>query len=405
MRNVVSLSFSLIIVILLQSTQLFAQLPPYNPTLSILSNNNQGVRYQTSGVSTGTANPDLQFYLFGDGYFRHVTTDPANNFTANNNGFSTSAFFARPYEDGDPKNRIVHTGPTAQSVHPNPGITLTSNPDIITSWFPVQNYYHYEAYMFMNNTSSVQSGCVHFYYNTNDLDLDANNVLIYNNWVTNQTVQNVFIPIKSGINKYVNRKVTWQFTNLQPNEKRVIYLPLTAKSAEYQTYYVAGRVYFQNCITEDPPVIVNGEGGGNPSSIGNPFVIKEFKVHGQPHDPNSKRVNPSCLENIVHGSNVIEYTINFQNFGNAMAQNIRIEDIIHPDLNLQSVFIKKSSHACTFTTDPLTRKLTLFFNSAWLPGTNQTPAPRWDKTQGYVTFEILIDNIDFKDCIANTASI
>jgi uncharacterized repeat protein (TIGR01451 family) len=405
MRNVVSLSFSLMIVILLQSSRLFAQSPPYNPILNISSNNNQGVEYQTSGVSTGSANPDLQFYLFGDGYYRHVTTDPVYHFPPNNSGFSTQAFFAERYTDPEPTKRVVHTGPTVQSVHPNPGIILTSNPDIITSWLPVQNRFHYEAYMFMNNTTTVQSGCVNFYYNTSELELDANNVLIYNNWVTNQTIQNVFIPLKSGFNRYVDRKVTWQFTNLQPHEKRVIYLPLTAKSSEHQTFYVAGKVYFQNCITEDPPVMVNGDGGGNPSSMGNTFVVKEFKVHGQPHDPNSKRANPGCFENIENGSNVIEYTINFQNFGNAMAQNIRIEDIIDPDLDLQSVFIEKSSHACTFTTDPLTRKLTLFLNNAWLPGTNQNPAPRWDRTQGYVTFSIRIDNLDFEDCIANTASI
>jgi uncharacterized repeat protein (TIGR01451 family) len=103
------------------------------------------------------------------------------------------------------------------------------------------------------------------------------------------------------------------------------------------------------------------------------------------YDPNDKKVYPSgeCPENNVLISEVLSYTIRFQNTGNAEALNVYILDSISPFLDITSAKIVSTSHP--MYTEVLPGNVMKFvFNDINLPDSTSDE----NLSHGYVIFEI-----------------
>jgi hypothetical protein len=86
------------------------------------------------------------------------------------------------------------------------------------------------------------------------------------------------------------------------------------------------------------------------------------------YDPNDKAVYPVGVgsANYIHSSDKMEYTIRFQNTGNASAIMVAIKDTIDSDLDLSTFEMLAKSHACTISIDS-SRIITWTFNNINLP--------------------------------------
>ncbi len=116
------------------------------------------------------------------------------------------------------------------------------------------------------------------------------------------------------------------------------------------------------------------------------------------YDPNNKLVDS---ERVLPGfKDALEYTINFQNTGNAEAKNIVIVDTISQKLDTSKLQFICSSHTCKFKLNG--QVLKLYFDSINLPDshTNQV------LSHGFATFTIPPkDTLKHLEAIQNTAFI
>lgn len=103
------------------------------------------------------------------------------------------------------------------------------------------------------------------------------------------------------------------------------------------------------------------------------------------YDPNDKKVYPEgeCEEKYILPSELLTYTIRFQNTGNAEAVNIFIIDTISQFLDINSINIISSSHQ--MQTEVLSGNVLKFvFDNIYLPdSTNNEP-----ESHGFIIFEI-----------------
>jgi uncharacterized repeat protein (TIGR01451 family) len=85
-------------------------------------------------------------------------------------------------------------------------------------------------------------------------------------------------------------------------------------------------------------------------------------------DPNDKAVHPAGVgtSNYIHSTDQLEYTIRFQNTGNASAITVAIKDTIDLDLDLSTFAMLAKSHPCQISIDS-NRVITWTFNKIDLP--------------------------------------
>ncbi|MFY7666115.1 T9SS type A sorting domain-containing protein [Flavobacterium sp.] len=120
------------------------------------------------------------------------------------------------------------------------------------------------------------------------------------------------------------------------------------------------------------------------------------------YDPNDKQEkHGGSIEFASFSENdYLEYTIRFQNTGTANAINVRIEDILGPQYNLESLRMISASH--TYYMQRIGNEVKWFFDFIQLPGAVQSPA----ESIGYLTFKIKLNpGFTMNDVITNTAAI
>ncbi|MEL7160765.1 MAG: T9SS type A sorting domain-containing protein, partial [Bacteroidota bacterium] len=118
-------------------------------------------------------------------------------------------------------------------------------------------------------------------------------------------------------------------------------------------------------------------------------------------DPNDKLVYPARTENnYTQIDEALTYTIRFQNTGNDTAFNVRLEDQLSPDLDLQTFKPLAASHPhrIELTDDGLLR---VFFDNILLPDSNVN----YQASNGFFSFAIAIDSTALDRELANTAGI
>jgi len=126
---------------------------------------------------------------------------------------------------------------------------------------------------------------------------------------------------------------------------------------------------------------------GDVDSINN---AKEYCSHVvNSYDPNEKQVFPigECSSGYIDSSQLITYTIRFQNIGNADALNIFIIDSLDNALDLNTVRVVCNSHAMHTEILP-SNVLKFVFNNINLPDSSTNEA----LSHGYVVFQVLLDS-------------
>ena len=139
---------------------------------------------------------------------------------------------------------------------------------------------------------------------------------------------------------------------------------------------------------------------GDTLPLNNADSLKDFI--GNSFDPNNKESYPAefIYEQHIRNSQFIEYTVNFQNTGNARAINVRVEDWIQNKLNIESFELIGSSHKVSY--EIRGQKLTWFFNNIMLPDSTSD----FLGSMGFVKFRMKADSsLPVGDTVFNAANI
>ena len=140
--------------------------------------------------------------------------------------------------------------------------------------------------------------------------------------------------------------------------------------------------------------------GTNSSQSSTEFVYEQ-EVRCS-YDPNDKLINPSRTGDYVLFNEELIYTVRFQNTGNDVAYDVRIEDEIDPNLDLSTFRILGSSHYEVLSTSIEDRLVTFDFRDIFLPDSTA------DKqgSNGHVMYAIKqLDSLNEFTPVENTASI
>ncbi|MFN0030839.1 MAG: T9SS type A sorting domain-containing protein [Flavobacteriales bacterium] len=87
------------------------------------------------------------------------------------------------------------------------------------------------------------------------------------------------------------------------------------------------------------------------------------------YDPNAISAEPLGYtdEHFILNNQQIEYTVQFQNTGNAPATNVIVRDTLDPHLNISTWMMGVSMHDCFVQVNPATREAVFYFENIMLP--------------------------------------
>lgn len=182
---------------------------------------------------------------------------------------------------------------------------------------------------------------------------------------------------------------TYNFTNLQPNETRIITVTMTVPPSP--------TVNLNDLLTATATITATAS---DINLVNNTYTNSQIVVNSW--DPNDKmeahgdkiRINEFTADDYLY------YTIRFQNNGTASAIDIRIEDLLDSQLDEESVRMVSASHNYTMTRNG--NHLEWNFRNIYLPSSffNVTGS------MGYVQFKIKANpGFQVGDIIPNNASI
>ncbi|OYQ39657.1 hypothetical protein CHX27_13780 [Flavobacterium aurantiibacter] len=197
------------------------------------------------------------------------------------------------------------------------------------------------------------------------------------------TISNVSPPVQLNTTGF-----SVDYANLVPNEIRTYLV----------TYSIPPipEVSFDDILTSSAQV-----SNSNDAFIDdNTASLKQIIVAA--YDPNNtQEKHGGSIEFANFSENdYLEYTIRFQNTGTANAINVRIEDILGPQYNLESLRMVGASHS--YYMQRIGNEVNWFFDFIQLPGAVQSPA----ESIGYLTFKIKLNpGFTVNDIIAKTGAI
>lgn len=167
--------------------------------------------------------------------------------------------------------------------------------------------------------------------------------------------------------------VDFNFTNLLPGGQESYFITLKADSSD------SIGTPLVHYATANPVV-------GDTTPNDNYDTLNQIMVGS--YDPNDKQVEPAGLGEfgkILPSDDVLTYVIRFQNKGTFHAENVRIEDVLDPLLDLTTLNVLDASHAFDYEIKS-GNKLVWHFNQIMLPD-DKTDEPG---SHGYVRFSIKI---------------
>ena len=333
-------------------------------------------------------NEDLHFYLFGDGH-HSFENSPFHHFGDDMSPAEVHMFHSEPYTDDEPIDNFitnVFDGVMDPSV---PVYQLDNKVSLKRSWNFVNDQNDYIILSFENQEqTTINNGCIEFHYVTTDTPVDALEILddFNNDWVVfDQNASNT-----SDYPEYTN-KYRWTFTNLKPGEQRHIYIPAKCLAPSMAKLKHMAIMHCGEPLTINPNL-----DGSNPFINNSPYYTLNSVVSNNPHDPNCIIQDPDCL-NLNLTYQPVNYRVYFQNEGEDAATNVFLYyDLRAPFVNLEIV---DSSDPCFFQygnpgTDPSTvsnNRFDIVFQNINLPGLNQPIAPDYEKTIGWVEFNVCYD--------------
>jgi uncharacterized repeat protein (TIGR01451 family) len=198
-----------------------------------------------------------------------------------------------------------------------------------------------------------------------------------------------FVEATTAPTSNTNQTLVWNYTNLQPNESRVINLTLkTAVDAPIRTAIT-------HVATIDPLSIDTFKTDNVDSLV--------LTVVGS-YDPNDKQVtfnNSKSAPAVIDNTTELTYTIRFQNTGNYPADFVKVSDTLSVKLDISTLRIIATSHKYDVS---LKNKnvLTFDFNPIFLPDSTSNEKD----SHGFIKFAIKPKKTLTKDeVIKNTAYI
>lgn len=182
---------------------------------------------------------------------------------------------------------------------------------------------------------------------------------------------------------------TYTYSNLLPFETRTILVTLQVPPIPS----VALDQVLTNTVSITPTdadiVISNNNNSSSQSVIAAYDPNDKTEAHGE------KILFTSFAEN-----DYLQYTIRFENTGNASAINVSVKDELSPMLDENSIQMVSSSH--NYTMDRVTNELVWNFNNIQLPVSVENTTIG----KGYITFKVkLKPGFEVGDLIPNTANI
>ncbi|MEO0404967.1 MAG: hypothetical protein AAF193_08860, partial [Bacteroidota bacterium] len=122
------------------------------------------------------------------------------------------------------------------------------------------------------------------------------------------------------------------------------------------------------------------------------------------YDPNDKQAFPLGYtdDHLLLQETEQEFLVRFQNTGNAPAQDVRIQDTLDINFDIESFRLMANSHSVMTTIDPETRLIDFFFEDIQLPdSTNNEP-----ESHGLVSYKITpLPDLPVGTVLENTAYI
>lgn len=204
----------------------------------------------------------------------------------------------------------------------------------------------------------------------------------------NDNLTTITTVSQSGITNITNG-FSYNFTNLLPFETRVI--TITMQVPPIPT--VAINQLLTNSASIIPPA------GDAVVSNNSSLLSQSIRAAYDPNDKIESHGN-KILYSSFNQNAYLQYTIRFENTGNASAINVSVNDILDPKIDESSLQMISASH--NYTMDRIGRGLTWRFNNIQLP----ISLPNTDIGKGYITFKVkLKPGFAVGDIIPNTASI
>jgi uncharacterized repeat protein (TIGR01451 family) len=157
----------------------------------------------------------------------------------------------------------------------------------------------------------------------------------------------------AGTNNTSNHTVSFNVGKIAPNQwlnyEVVFNIPVPTPLSSFLNFIASGTITGTDFYVED--------------NRDTAFIM----VRGS-YDPNDKAVYPAGVgsANYIHSNDEMEYTIRFQNTGNASAITVAVKDTIDTDLDLSTFKMLGKSHACKISIDS-SRVITWTFNNIDLP--------------------------------------
>lgn len=174
----------------------------------------------------------------------------------------------------------------------------------------------------------------------------------------------------------IGQNLYWSFDSLFYFDNSLFTVAVTAPdfNSMFDTIVNTASVYYTNL-------------SGNSVTLTNSII----NVLQCAYDPNDKINFPKGLDSnglIPASTEYIDYTVRFQNTGNGIATNVRIEDQLHNNLNWQTLTPLSSSHNFEIHVDNF-GLAKFYFNNINLPDSSANLL----ESQGYIKYRILLDTL------------
>jgi uncharacterized repeat protein (TIGR01451 family) len=182
--------------------------------------------------------------------------------------------------------------------------------------------------------------------------------------------------------------VAWSFTNLLPGSCQSFWVNFTADSNITVAQQIFTLAYVNSTSCNDVDMSNNVD-----------TIHQEATASW---DPNDKIVLPAGIgpQGLITNDQLLTYTINFQNTGNAPAVNVVLHDIISDNLDLNTFKMLSASHPYTMQFSG--REAIWKFNAIMLPDSNTDE----QHSHGFVSFTISpVQGLAQGTTINNTADI
>jgi uncharacterized repeat protein (TIGR01451 family) len=297
-------------------------------------------------------------------------------------------FIAHSFQQQITSFEMVHSSSFPYSTNANPMIFNPINSTTAQLMFGV------------SNTMPIYDVAISQYPTSSNFFCESisNYIIMFKNmgnWLIDGVVEFEYDTLFQGyqeltpIDSVNGNSVYMSFQNLLPGETRAYFINLLSPSVDYigetvnTTAYVYG--YFE----------------GELAAYGEHEFPLEITCA---YDPNDKQAFPIGYtdQHLLLQETEQEFLIRFQNTGNAPAQNIRIQDTLDVNFDIESFRLIANSHSVMTTINPETRLIDFYFENIQLPDSvNNEPA-----SHGLISYKITpLPNLPVGTVLENTAYI